>query len=375
MQPPPTSLFRPLARPPAASLPSLARAEVAEARPGWVMIRVKLDDRLYRLTFRSGSDCLGGADGAALLALALLPAMRRARALSLGAPVSPRLLASLPTIQEIQHCWDRHSAEPIGLLPLEVDAPVRPPVEPSPDRGVACFFTAGVDSSFSVLKHYEEVTSLVFVHGFDVPVRDVELRNMVADGVRQAAHALEKPLLEIETDLREFSEGHVGWLDYHGAALAAVALLLAPAFRKVYIPATHTYSNLRPLGSHPLLDPLWSTEEVEIVHDGCEASRIEKIQAVAGHAPALSRLRVCWENRGGAYNCGRCEKCLRTMVILRALGLSPRCPTFPELDLPAVADVQVPSNRFAWEETLKLLVRTGADPGLASVVSRCLGRR
>jgi hypothetical protein len=74
-----------------------------------------------------------------------------------------------------------------------------------------------------------------------------------------------------------------------------------------------------PLGSHPLTDPLWSTEAVEIVHDGAEARRTEKILRIVDDAEALDNLRVCFDDMN--TNCGRCAKCLRKMLPLRLLGV------------------------------------------------------
>jgi hypothetical protein len=93
---------------------------------------------------------------------------------------------------------------------------------------------------------------------------------------RGVAEGLGKELIEVETDLSAFSSPVVGWGMYHGAALASVALLFQHLFRKVYIAATYTYSELLPMTSHPMLDPLWSTELTEIEHDGCEATRLDK---------------------------------------------------------------------------------------------------
>src|SRR5262249_41756622 len=149
---------------------------------------------------------------------------------------------------------------------------------------------------------------------------DDALGAMVLDGVRHAAAELGLPLVEVRTDVRAFSDRFSRWDHYHGAALATVAHLLAPYFSRVFVPATQTYAFLAPLGSHPLLDPLWSSEDVELVHDGLEAPRLDKLAVVASEPAARHWLRVCWENRNGAYNCGRCEKCLRTMVALDALG-------------------------------------------------------
>jgi hypothetical protein len=169
-----------------------------------------------------------------------------------------------------------------------------------------------------------------------------------------------------------FSDQFADWEHYHGAALASVAHLLAARFCTVYVPASQTYAYLGPLGSHPLLDPRWSSESVELVHDGCEASRIEKIEHVAAEPAARHWLRVCWENRGGEYNCGRCEKCLRTMVAMDALGGLNAFDRVPhEISTSAIAGVRIPAMPYTWEASLEMLEATGRDP----IVARALRRR
>src|SRR6185369_5970784 len=59
----------------------------------------------------------------------------------------------------------------------------------------------------------------------------------------------------------------------------------------------------------------------QIVHDGAEASRTEKVRCIAKNQEALDWLRVCG-NDTVDYNCGSCEKCLRTMMSLRLLNAS-----------------------------------------------------
>ena len=272
------------------------------------------------------------ATGDAALAATLLPSMRWGGTLQVDAPVSSRLLANVGAIQK---AFLAHSRR---LRPLEVVAPVATDPEPASGRGVACFFSGGIDSFYSVLSHRNEISHLIFVHGFDIPLGERSLRARVSASLRDAAAELGKPLIEVESDVRRFSDRYVDWPnEYLGASLASVGLLLGPRFRKVYIasgyaPGVDVFS-----GSTPEIDPLWSTESTEIAHDG-QVARIEKIAAIAESPVALRRLRVCWENRGGAYNCGRCVKCLLAMAGLRAVDALQRCETFPlPLDLDALA--------------------------------------
>lgn len=101
----------------------------------------------------------------------------------------------------------------------------------------------------------------------------------------------------------------------------------APCAGTVVIAAWHTWRELWADGSHPLTDPLWSIEATAIVRHGRDAKRWQKLAVLAEVPGALDILRVCWQDH--RYNCGQCEKCLRTMVLLRILGLER--PTFPPL--------------------------------------------
>jgi hypothetical protein len=134
----------------------------------------------------------------------------------------------------------------------------------------------------------------------------------------------------VETNARQFFDQVVGWDFYHGAVLASTALALGGRLRRCIIPSTHAYAELLPWGSDPLLDPLWSSESLRIVHDGCEARRTEKLKRLAQWPLVLEHLRVCWPDWTEDYNCGRCEKCVRTMIGLHLAGVLDRSRTFPQ---------------------------------------------
>lgn len=157
--------------------------------------------------------------------------------------------------------------------------------------------------------------------------------------------------------------------------MASVALLFQHRFSKVLIAATNSYAELTPWGTHQLLDPLWSTELMEFEHDGGEATRFEKTVHISEHDLALRWLRVCFKNPDGAYNCGRCVKCLRTMIALRTVGALERCKTLPqELSLEEVAKIELSndSSRFVLRQTVETLQHLGTEPDLAQTLAMVL---
>jgi len=316
------------------------------------------------------------ADGPnSLFAAALIPAMRFGTPLRIEGTVSSRLLKQAETIQDIIHVWYR-DFQKIAVVSHGTTAGNG---HSTTAKGVGCFFSGGVDSFYSVLKHRDEITHLIFVHGFDLKLEDEPLRDRIAEKIRQVAKELGKPLLEVETNLRTFSDQYTDWgQHYYGSALASVALLLSPLLQKVYIASDDTYAYLEPWGSGPLLTPLWSTESVEISLDGCEASRVEKVAKIVASETVLKSLRVCWKNLEGAYNCGRCEKCLRTMVSLRAVKALERCQTFDRpLDLSLVAWLDTSdekTTRVYTQESFEFVKRNGNDPELCEALHDALTR-
>jgi hypothetical protein len=348
----------------------MVKIGVTTSHSGTVTARVEAGALAYEWSYVAPEISLDRAADALLVA-SLLPSMHLGGTLTSDHPVSPRLLASISRIEDVYWSWRRDPGYELSAR-VPVDAPQRLTAPMRQGRGVACFFTAGVDSFYTVLRHRQEIDALVYVRGFDVKLDSGPLHDRIVDGVRTAAYELGLPLVVVTTDIRTFSDQFARWEYYHGAALASVAHMLAPHFSKVYIPATQTYAYLTPLGSHPLLDPLWSSEDLELVHDGCEASRLDKLELVTDEPAARHWLRVCWENRGGSYNCGQCEKCLRTMVAMNALGVLTSYRGFPHSVSPVdVMLVRLPDAPHTWEASLAMLEATGRDP----IVARALRRR
>ncbi|MEN6301922.1 MAG: hypothetical protein ABFD96_04315 [Armatimonadia bacterium] len=276
----------------------------------------------------------------------LAPAMSVGEPLQIDAPVSAQLLAAIPKLQDIYACWQPEFSR------IAVQAPVRPPASPrATPTANGLFFSLGMDSFYSLLKNVRDhpndestISHLIMVHGFDVYVDKWNSGTFPAlqANAQLVAEELNKTLLTVATNLHDVGDPLVDWVEiYHGPALASVALALEGLFGAVHMAASHTYAHLFPLGSHPLVDPLWSTENLTLIHDGCEASRMDKARLIAQSDVALATLHVCTAMTED-YNCCRCDKCLLTMGELAAAGALDRCGTLPHHLDPAM----VRSMRF-----------------------------
>jgi hypothetical protein len=311
--------------------------------------------------------------GDAALALVMVPAMRLGGTLDIAGPVSSGLLTAVQQIQDVFLSWDRAGAiRPLGLQPVDVRASTN--ATNGHAEGVGCFFSGGVDSFYTLLRHREEITDLVVVHGFDIALEDARLRRALSEAAADVAQALGMRVIEIETDARQFGERYVTWNHYFGCMLVAIAYGLAHRLGRIYLGTGHTYATLLPDGANPILDAPWSRGPIEIVSDGAGATRTQKVAALAAEPLAMRWLRVCWENHDRAYNCGRCEKCLRTKVALQAVGALELCRMMPgPLDRGALYRTRLGSMAFMWREMLRDLELMHSDPALVRDVRRTLG--
>jgi hypothetical protein len=323
--------------------------------------------------FKTDAPVTPNAD--AVLATCLLPAVLWGGTLEIDAPISPRLLRDQTEFQAIQRMWSREWN--YGLLPfgeIDVRAAERPPGATTGD-GVATFFSGGVDS-WSVVSKYPEITHLVFVRGLDLVERPAAFVDEVERKLRAAADDLGKTLYVVETNVRELSDPLLPWDVYFASPLAAVALLLAPLFERVLVTGDADYETTVGQGVDPLVDHLWSTEELEIAHACGRYSRVERTALIADDPVAQRALRVCWENLDGAYNCGRCRKCLSTMITLEALDKREPFRAFPpQLDLGPLDEVRIPHTLVLalWQDILDLVRERGRadlEAPVANVVAR-----
>ena len=357
-------------------------------KPSWtakeMLTSIILGGRTHHVRF-AASEELGGREADCLLALTVLPAMATASRLKLPESVSCKLLSSLPRIQDVYCSWEelfRRVTVDVPKGGRESTASARP------SDNVACFFSGGVDSFYTALKHRDEISHLILVHGcFDTYPDNQSIRIRNSHIAHEVAKELGKSLIEVETDIRSFSDPLISWAYYHGSALFSVALLFQHLFRKVLIPSTHTYADLFPWGSHPVLDPLWSTELTEIAHEGCEATRVEKVAYISKHEVAMKWLHVCQRHPTEDtedYNCGHCEKCLRTMLNLKAVGALELCETLPQdlkpadvenIRLSSGKNAQLRRNNIAFaQENLKALEKLGTESALARAVANSIDK-
>jgi hypothetical protein len=239
--------------------------------------------------------------------------------------MSRSALLNLAAFQEAWCCWKPDVYQPVRIEPLSItDDPPR-----ARAQSIAAF-SGGADAIFTVLRHAGDpfaLNSVMLVHGFDVPTERAEQFSKLVERVRPLLQRLNLRPRVVRTNLAELRLQD--WLDSFLAQLSCCLHNYSHEFRFGLTGGGEPYDALvLPWGQNPCTDYLLSGDGFSIVHDGAAFSRTEKIAVIAKDPVATRAIKVCWEAADLSTNCGTCEKCVRTRLNFKAVGVDrPSCFT------------------------------------------------
>ncbi len=268
-----------------------------------------------------------------------IPALRFGeKRIHIDAATCPELQAGLKIATGWLHHWFNMRRDPIRI---EGDTQTTAPDIPVARSGF--FFSGGIDSLFILrenrlnfsLEHPGSMKDGILVYGLEVD--SPKAFEPVLISLKDLAYEANINLIPIYTNIyshiKDLDPDWKFWVyEYQGAALASVAHILRKRLTRVSIASSFDIPNVYPHGSHPLLDPWYSSYDLRIKYDDLTYSRLQKTKLLADWDIALKHLRVC--NRSDRYksttlNCGQCEKCLRTRLALLALNALDKASAFP----------------------------------------------
>jgi len=326
-----------------------------------------------------------GANPDAFLTGCLLPALHLGeKRVFVDGPVCPFLKEGLHVAMHLLSHWTQGRYAPI---PLE-SASVARRVPVCPGR-TGMVMSGGMDSLAALRlnrlnypkDHPAYIRDGFFLHGFDIGgVIERGAKLHVFDRAVAAISRITKDagvtLVPVYTNIRHLCDERDLWLNsFFGAVLAAMAHGFSSRIHLMFIGSSYDIPNLHPCGSHPLLDPEYSSYAVRIRHRDYELSRLEKIRIVSQWDTAFQNFRVCLANVPDQLNCGRCEKCVRTMTELTALGLLHKTRAFEADDITsediARFDITIRVRPPFYRPLIPLLRKQGRDD-LADTIVRLL---
>lgn len=203
-----------------------------------------------------------------------------------------------------------------------------------PKRNALQLFTGGVDATTTFLRIRNEKPVLFNTNGwFEKDIVEDEVYN--ADRVSIEGFAKEQSVescfvrSNFATFIRASEVNRIygkkvnnsWWFGFqHSMAFLGCAVVAGYCFKvqKIYIASSYTFGQEVICASDPRTDNCFKCASMEVIHDGYELSRQEKIRLIVDTQKKERRkipLRVCSFN---AQNCCTCEKCFRTILAIAA---------------------------------------------------------
>jgi hypothetical protein len=304
--------------------------------------------------------------------------------LIIEAPISNSLLINISNVQDIMSNWYPELEKIKISSSIFYDSHLK-----NNKDSVACFFSGGVDSSYTLLRNQKKISHLILVQGFDIDLDDLTLWNKSLINIEKISKGMKKNIITVQTNLRDIADkkraswgrkykGDFWGKILFGSSLASTGLCLQKNFGLIIIASSgRTRKELIPWGSHPDLDGLWSTEKLEFRHDILE-TRLNKTKYLSKFPLFIDNLRVCYSNKGGNINCGLCEKCIRTIIALKLCDVKPSIDNFNLI--PDVKQIKLcrfnPKSvvPFLWKQMLEEAVSQG-NGELAEAIAIALGKK
>lgn len=291
--------------------------------PEYVWYRVPIE---YKQALSLQSD--------AFLVPALLGGMFYGENIQVRGPVSPRLAYNL---DEYQFLLSMRFPEYLKCVDIQYDL-----IEPLVGQpgGIGTTFSGGVDSLFTLWKHLPknqpnpdyQVTHVLFIKGFDLIHSEDQAFRMLYDVYSEALEKISIQIIPLETNSSSIRHLRLPDDMLYGPTICGAGLAMAGLLNRYFVPSSWDYHQLskRALSTDPWTDRLVSTDTLNVIHHGTNYRRVEKIEEIADWDLAQEVLWVC-QNHVFAekkWNCSRCEKCVRTMISLYALGKLDQFTTF-----------------------------------------------
>lgn len=204
-------------------------------------------------------------------------------------------------------------------------------------------FSGGIDSTASYIRHRDAKPNLIMIWGADIPLSEKALWEKTKKVYQGFAQQERAEFNFIETNLRHFINERLlsakfgrhlsgSWWGYlhHGIGLLGLTAPLTVVERMgtVFIASSISRAQTRKVhwGSHPFTDNLMSWADIKVIHDIDDLNRHEKIKYILKNyiekASYYPSLRVCWSQFKN-FNCGKCEKCTRTITALVLENIDP----------------------------------------------------
>jgi len=262
------------------------------------------------------------------------------RRIRIDGTICPMLASNLEGVFMMMKAWyPKDFGEPPVIEPTQGFKSMLPY-----GKGTISLMSGGIDSLcllrsnhlFYPKGHDSRIQAVLPVEMTKKPAEDKEEFAKPFEGrmtsIDPVAAKEEVQVLQARTNIWSVNpDGYFYGQKSYASQLSAIISFFSKKFDHGLIASSYdaAYSG-KPWGSHPQLDAYFTSTHFRMENSGTEMTRLRKVGIVADWPIGYKSIRVCQNDNSGGSNCGTCEKCIRTKLMLEALGKLKDCTSFRE---------------------------------------------
>jgi hypothetical protein len=249
----------------------------------------------------------------------IFKAMRLGVDLHVVGRVSRDLLDRLDQFQDIWSLWRSDLYKKIEVTADEETT--EPRLDPARLDAAVCAFSGGVDATATIWRHRQKLAGRVsrrlhcgvLIRGFDLPLDNDQAWGVACKSASAALDDIDVPFVRVATNWKR--DVCTNWEMEYVAGVLAVLRHWDEDVGTLLLASAEDYNRLvTPLGSHPFPTQLLAGQDSTAKYDGGDMTRTAKVGMISRWPTGYNSLRVCWQGAMTGYNCGKCEKCIRTKL-------------------------------------------------------------
>ena len=245
----------------------------------------------------------------------VLPAaMRRGATIRITGPVDGATIAAAQRYSETWELWSPYKHRAVKII-----AEAEPPPAPSGRRTDLYLYSGGLDSADMLVQHSNKDTIGVALtaRGFDYTVDDHKFDELA----KKVAPFLEEFNFQnvvVKTNAIRYAKVHASY----PVRLVGLANLFSGLFERAAYAADFDWAQdiaVAPWSCNHVTNSYWKTSDMEVRALCDDRTRAAKVSSIVKSEVALQSLSFCSNRAVHPDNCGKCKKCLRMKVMLRAM--------------------------------------------------------
>lgn len=246
----------------------------------------------------------------------LLPSsMKSGQPIHIDGPVDPEVIKNAKEFSRIWELWEPTKFRQISITSSEKSLPPKQALQKREEK-LACF-SGGIDSTHMLLNMgiQEKRGTILGIHGMEIHYDNKQQFEELSNWTKPLLEYLNYDRVTVRTNASKIGGGYHSW----ALSLAGNAYLFRQLFEECVFASDFTAAEdfvSFPYGSNSISNLLLAGSDYRLRSLCNQYSRVDKLEPITQNHIALQSVTFCKQKHLRPRNCGTCDKCIRTKIMM-----------------------------------------------------------